>query len=202
MRTHTACCRLKAPTTYRTLSIGRGTFACHHEHERFSHQQPSFPGIGIVSDRPQCWIQGCISRMSTGAVPALPATAAVRPRLSPHVESSSGNGFVLFSSLLSSPKRLNRIQPVPCGPCRHEDTQPYESVMHDPLAKISPHFYRSEPMKSCCCAGFQKDHGNVEVSRHDWESRKGVRSLCNRRGNACMLRFADAVGGERSKHGS
>jgi len=181
---------------------GQSVSLANHKHERFSHQQPSFPGIGNVSDRPQRWIQGCISRNSTRAVPALPATAAVRPPLSPHVESSSGNGFVLFSSLLSSPKRLNRILPVPSGPCRHEDTQPYELVVHDPLAKISPHFYQSEPMRSCCRAGFQKDRRNIGVSRHDWESRKDARSLCNRRCNACTPRFAHAVRRERSKHGS
>lgn len=150
-----------------------------HKHERFSHQRPSSPGIGNVSDHPDYWIQGCVLSMPTRAVSALAATTAVRPPLRPHVESSSGNGFVLFSSLLTSSKRLNRILAVLSGPCSLEDTQPYELLLHDPLAKISPHFCRFEPMRPCRCAVFQKDHGSVQNLRLDWESTKGDSSLCN-----------------------
>lgn len=50
------------------------------------------------------------------------------------------------------------------GPCRHKDIQPYESVVHDPLAKISPHFYRSEPIRARRCAGLEKDRTNFDIS--------------------------------------
>lgn len=60
------------------------------------------------------------------------------------------------------------------GPGRHVAIQPYESLVHDPLAKISPHFCWFRPMKVHRCIGFQKVDGSVGDAMRDWESAKGA----------------------------